>query len=134
MSLVVACDIGLKRIGLAQYAAGIIVPLDPILRNNRNQAAKDLSALLLQKNAEVVVFGIPLGGSSSQEMARRIKHFAGLIEFEGERVFVDESFSSFEAKELLKGIVKDKKDGKSDSLSACIILERYLAQRASKQS
>ena len=57
-------------------------------------------------------------------MERRIKHFVSLLDFGGEIVFVDESFSSFEANELKVANTR-KKDGKLDSLSAMIILQRF---------
>lgn len=59
-------------------------------------------------------------------MQKRIKHFISLIKFQGEIKWQNEDFSSFEAKELAKGIFKQKKDGRIDSLSAYIILDRFL--------
>ena len=32
----IAVDFGLKKIGIAQYINGIILPLAPIIRKNRN--------------------------------------------------------------------------------------------------
>ncbi|CAE10894.1 Holliday junction resolvase RuvX [Wolinella succinogenes] len=124
--MIIAVDIGLKRLGVAQYAAGVALPLDPILRKNRHQAARDLDLLLKEKGAQKLVAGIPKEGSSSEEMERRIRHFIGLLEFRGEVCFVDESYSSKEAFELLRGRSRDRRDGKLDSLSALVILERYL--------
>ena len=40
--------------------------------------------------------------------------------------------SSIESKELIKGTIKHKKDGRIDSISAKIILERYLRQKKEK--
>ena len=59
-------------------------------------------------------------------MQKRIKHFISLIKFQGEIKWQNEDFSSFEAKELSKGIFRHKKDGRIDSLSAYIILDRFL--------
>ena len=80
---------------------------------------------LKTQNAKTLVVGIPKGGSSEEEMSRRIRHFVSLLEFDGEIKFVDESFSSLEADEL-REFSSRKKDGKLDSLSAMIILQRYL--------
>lgn len=126
--MIIAVDVGLKRLGIAQATLGVVLPLEPILRRNRHQAARDLDELLRQKGAKKLIVGIPLEGGSSEEMSRRIHHFIGLLEFEGEVCFMDESFSSKEAMERLKGHAKDRRDGRLDSLSACVILERYLAQ------
>ena len=124
----VACiDIGLKRIGLAFcLASNIVIPQNAIIRKNRNQASRDVSNFLSEWKIEKLIVGIPLGGNSEDEMKKRIEHFVKLLEFDGKIEFYDESFSSKEASELMKGNIKIKKDGKIDSISAKIILERYL--------
>ncbi len=121
-------DIGLKRIGVAFcFDNSTVLPQNAILRKNRNQAARDVSNLLKDWQIEQIIVGLPKGGSSEEEMERRIKHFISLLELGDIKVnYIDESFSSFEAKEQMKGIVKQKRDGKVDSISAKIILERYL--------
>ena len=75
MQNIIALDIGLKRIGIAQFLQNIPIPLPPILRKNRNQAARDVSNLIQMKNPQILVIGIPQDGDSSLEMERRIKHF-----------------------------------------------------------
>lgn len=122
----IACiDVGLKRIGIALgYKNGVIVPINAVLRKNRNQAAKDVKHILDEWSIKKLVVGIPLGGNSEDEMRRRISHFVNLLDFNGEIVFFDESFSSVEAGEF--GVANHKKkDGKLDSLSAMVILQRY---------
>ena len=121
-------DIGLKRIGVAFcFDNNIVLPQNAILRKNRNQAARDTSNLLKEWQIEQIVVGLPKGGSSEEEMERRIKHFISLLDLGNIKVnYIDESYSSFEAKEQMKGIVKQKRDGRVDSISAKIILERYL--------
>lgn len=124
--MIVALDIGLKRIGIAvSPSAKIALPSEPVLRKNRNQAANEISKILKEKSADILVVGLPKGGSSEEEMTRRIKHFVSLIEFSGEIKFIDESFSSFEANDLREFSSKNK-DGRFDSLSAMVILQRYL--------
>ena len=123
--MLVAIDVGLKRIGVAfGYENGVIIPQNAILRRNRNQAAHQIAQILEQNRAQKLIVGVPLGGSSEDEMRRRIAHFVGLIGFDGEIIYIDESFSSFEATSL--GVVDlKKKDGKLDSLAAMKILERF---------
>lgn len=72
------------------------------------------------------MIGIPLGGSSEDEMRRRITHFMHLVDFEGELIYQDEAGSSLEAENMMKGEIKYIRDGRIDSISAMIILERYL--------
>lgn len=124
--IIVAIDVGLKRIGVAiSPDSKIALPSTPVLRKNRNQAANEISQILKIQNAKTLVVGIPKGGSSEEEMSRRIRHFVSLLEFDGEIKFIDESFSSVQADEM-REFSSRKKDGKLDSLSAMIILERYL--------
>lgn len=132
--MIIAVDVGLKRIGIAQYTAGIALPLEPILRKNRHQAAQELDLLLEQKNARMLIVGIPKEGGSSEEMERRIRHFVGLLRFCKEICFIDESYSSKEASERMRGVFKDRRDGRLDSLSALIILERFLSKKGDKEA
>jgi len=120
-------DVGLKRIGMAICLDGnIVLPQNAILRKNRNQAARDINAFLTEWEIEKLIVGLPKGGSSEEEMERRIKHFVSLLDLKIPVSYQDEQGSSFEARELTKGDFKHKKDGRLDSVAAKIILERYL--------
>ncbi|GAA8328319.1 Holliday junction resolvase RuvX [Helicobacter pylori] len=126
-----ACDVGLKRIGIAALLNGVILPLEAILRRNRNQASRDLSDLLREKNIQVLVVGKP--NESYADTNARIEHFIKLVDFKGEIVFINEDNSSIEAYENLEYLGRKNKrlaikDGRLDSLSACRILERYYQQ------
>jgi putative Holliday junction resolvase len=123
----IAIDLGLKRIGLAYSAhKDIVTPLPAIIRKNRNQASSDVKKVLNEWEVDAVVIGIPLGGSSEDEMRRRIAHFMNLVDFHGELIYQDEAGSSVEAENMMKGEIKYIRDGRIDSLSAMIILQRYL--------
>ncbi|MCH4602180.1 Holliday junction resolvase RuvX [Helicobacter pylori] len=129
--MILACDVGLKRIGIAVLLNGVILPLEAILRRNRNQASRDLSDLLREKNIQVLVVGKP--NESYADTNARIEHFIKLVDFKGEIVFINEDRSSIEACENLEHLGKKNKrlaikDGRLDSLSACGILERYYQQ------
>ncbi|MDX1295556.1 MAG: Holliday junction resolvase RuvX [Sulfurimonadaceae bacterium] len=129
---VIAIDLGLKRIGLAYSADGnIVTPLNAVERKNRNQASAAVKAVIEEWGAEAVVIGIPMGGSSEDEMRRRVAHFMNLVGFDGPLYYQDESDSSLEAEEMMKGQIRHKKDGRIDSLAAKIILERWLASNKS---
>ncbi|WP_236586801.1 Holliday junction resolvase RuvX [Nitratiruptor sp. YY09-18] len=126
---VAAIDVGLKRIGTAICLDGkIVLPQNPILRKNRNQAARDVSEFLKEWQIDTLVVGIP-DGSSKEEMQKRIEHFVNLLDFNGNVEYIDEGFTSYEAKEATKGVIKHKKDGKIDSIAAQKILERWLLGR-----
>lgn len=124
----IAIDLGLKRIGLAYSAhKDIVTPLPAVQRKNRDQAAAEVKKVLLEWEADAVVVGIPLGGSSEDEMRRRIAHFMNLVGFEGEIFYQDEAGSSLEAENMMKGNIKYIRDGRVDSISAMIILQRFLS-------
>ncbi len=123
----IAIDLGLKRIGLAYSAhKDIVTPLPAVQRKNRNQASAEVKKVLEDWEVDSVVIGIPLGGSSEDEMRRRIEHFMNLIDFKGEVSYQDEAGSSKEAESMMKGDIKQIRDGRIDSISAMIILQRYL--------
>ncbi|PIE72254.1 MAG: Holliday junction resolvase RuvX [Deltaproteobacteria bacterium] len=109
--------------GLAQcLQADLVLPLAPIMRKNRNQAAAEIDALLGEKACEILVVGLP----QNEENIRRIKHFIGLLTHPCEVHFVSEELSSKEAKE--QG-AKEDKSGRIDSASAAIILKRFLRKK-----
>ncbi len=123
----IAIDLGLKRIGLAYSAhKDIVTPLQAVIRKNRNQASSEVKKMIEEWEVDAVVVGIPLGGSSEEEMKRRIAHFMNLVDFNGEVFYQDEAGSSKEAEALIKGEIKQVRDGRVDSISAMIILQRYL--------
>ncbi|CAI6149416.1 MAG: Putative pre-16S rRNA nuclease [uncultured Sulfurimonas sp.] len=130
----IAIDLGLKRIGLAYSAhKDLVTPLPAIIRKNRNQASAEVKKAIVEWEIETVVIGIPLGGSSEDEMRRRIEHFMNLVDFKGEVIFQDEAGSSLEAENLMKGEIKYIRDGRIDSISAMIILQRYLYKLKQKK-
>ena len=122
-----AIDLGLKRIGLAYSAhKDLVTPLPAIIRKNRNQASDEVKKAIKEWEINAVVIGIPLGGSSEDEMRRRIAHFMNLVDFDGEIFYQDEAGTSLEAENMMKGEIKYIRDGRVDSISAMIILQRYL--------
>ena len=123
----IAIDLGLKRIGLAYSAhKDIATPLPAVQRKNRDQASREVKKVIDEWEVDAVVIGIPLGGSSEDEMRRRIAHFMNLVDFKGEIFYQDEAGSSKEAESMMKGEIKYIRDGRVDSISAMIILQRYL--------
>ena len=127
MAKYIAIDLGLKRIGLAYSAhQDIVTPLPAVIRKNRNQASLEVKKVLDEWEVDTVVIGVPLGGSSEDEMKRRIAHFMNLVDFQGKIFYQDEAGSSLEAENMMKGEIKYIRDGRIDSISAMVILQRYL--------
>ena len=131
--MIAALDVGLKRIGVAVSPDGrVAIPQEAILRRGRKQAAQEVLDFLKEWEVDTLVVGLPRGGSSEEEMERRIRHFVGLLELpESVEVhYQDEAGSSEEAKERMVGVTRQRRDGRLDSLAAQIILERWLEGKA----
>ncbi len=127
---IASIDVGLKRIGVAICLdSSIVLPQEAILRKNRNQAAREVQNVLETWEIDTLIVGLPKGGSSEEEMERRITHFVSLLALPESIVvhYQDEQGSSSEAKEQMVGVVKQKRDGRIDSIAAKIILERWLS-------
>ena len=133
MEKILAVDVGLKRIGLALcMLKPIVTPLEGIIRTNATQAAQAVDKVALEYGCNVIVLGMP---DEQNSMAKSVEHFKTLLKFDGKIVFEDEDNSSTEAWEILKeqratrGSKKlNNKDTKLDSMSACIILKRYIGE------
>ncbi len=125
---IASLDIGLKRIGIAiSLDSKIVTPLPAVIRKSRKQASREVSNILQEWQIEKLIIGIPTG-KSYYEMKRRFTHFVSLLDFKGEIYFQDEDLSTQEALELMEGEMKFKKDGRIDSISAKIILDRFLSK------
>jgi len=125
MEKIIGIDVGLKRIGIAFSNGSVVVPLPAVIRKNRNQAADEVMNIINEYKADTLVIGLPM---TNEEMQRRIRHFTNLLPFEGKKVFVDESYTSAEVEEEIKGVIKHKKDGRIDSLVAKKLIENYLSK------
>lgn len=120
----IAIDFGLKRVGVAWHFGGITLPLPAINFNSISQVASEINAILAQKSPKILVFGIV-----RKELQSTLEAVIEKLNFSGEIKFVDENLSSAEAEKFISGRKKSKKlrkDGTLDSLSAMIILERYI--------
>lgn len=119
-----AIDFGLKRVGVAWHCAGITLPLPAIRFCDALQVARDINVILAQKSPKILLFGIV-----REELQSALQAVIGELKFSGEIKFIDENLSSTEAEALIRGrknAKKLRKDGTLDSLSATIILERYI--------
>lgn len=105
-----------------------MIPQEPVFRKNREQAARDVSRILTEYSVSTLIVGLPRGGESEVEMERRIRHFVSLLEIDATIFYQDEYGSSHEAGEMMKGVVRQRRDGREDSFAAKIILERWLRE------
>ncbi len=129
---IASLDVGLKRIGIALSPDGsVVLPQPAILRTNREQAARQVREFVEAWEIDTLIVGLPRGGSSEAEMERRIRHFVGLLNLTDtvKIGYQDEAGSSQEAREEMAGSMRQKRDGRIDSIAAKIILERWLASQ-----
>lgn len=121
----IAIDFGLKRIGVAwRCGTSLILPLPAIKFASVMQVASELQSIISAKKARILVVG-----QVRKELQGALDEILDALNFSGEIAFVDENLSSIEAQSHINGRKKSKKlrkDGTLDSLSAMIILERYL--------
>ncbi|RDU64640.1 Holliday junction resolvase RuvX [Helicobacter sp. MIT 14-3879] len=117
-----AIDFGLKRIGIAWNCHKIILPLPAII--NDSNASNKLKIIIEQKNIKTLLIGLV-----KDEIMANLNDFIAQAKFSGEIIFIDETLSTKEAENHIQGRSNSKKlrkNGTLDSLSAMIILERYL--------
>lgn len=135
MSIILGLDIGDARTGVAiSDELGIAAhPLCTIQRRSRKAVLAELQALVTAHKVERIVVGLPLqldGETGTQ--ARKVKQFAEKLEQQVNLpiVFWDESFTTFEAAQILRGTKKRGKKRKQviDQVAAVLILEGYLEE------
>lgn len=133
MSIILGLDIGDARTGVAiSDELGIAAhPLCTIQRRSRKAVLTEVQALVTAHKVERIVVGLPLqldGETGTQ--ARKIKQFADKLEQQVNLpiIFWDESFTTFEAAQILRGTKKRRKKRKQviDQVAAVLILEGYL--------
>ena len=135
MSIILGLDIGDARTGVAiSDELGIAAhPLCTIQRKSRKAVIAELRELVTVHNVERIVVGLPLqldGETGTQ--AKKVKRFAERLaqQINLPIVFWDESFTTFEAAEILRGTKKRRKKRKQviDQVAAVLILEGYLEE------
>ena len=135
MSIILGLDIGDARTGVAiSDELGIAAhPLCTIQRKSRKALIAELRELVTAHKVERIVVGLPLqldGETGIQ--AKKVKQFAERLAQQVNLpiVFWDESFTTFEAAQILRGTKKRRKKRKQviDQVAAVLILEGYLEE------
>ena len=135
MPIILGLDIGDARTGVAiSDELGIAAhPLCTIRRKSRKALLAELQELVTTHKVERIVVGLPLqldGETGTQ--AQRIKKFAEKLGQQANLpiVFWDESFTTVEATQILRGTKKRRKKRKQviDQVAAVLILEGYLEE------
>lgn len=129
-----AFDFGTQRIGVAvgQSVTGTASPLPALSARDGTPNWDHIAALIAEWQPRQLLVGLPLNMDGSEsDMSTRAKKFANRLHgrFGLPVELWDERLSSFEARgEMLAHGMTNFKDGKVDSLSACLILEGWFAR------
>ena len=135
MSIILGLDIGDARTGVAiSDELGIAAhPLCTIQRKSRKALLAELQELVTAHKVERIVVGLPLHLNDTEgKQAQKVRKFAEKLEQQINLpiIFWDESFTTFEAAQILRGTKKRRKKRKQviDQVAAVLILEGYLEE------
>jgi len=128
-------DYGRRRIGFAatDETGTIVRGLDTIDRKLSKDIIGDIAALISSEKPSKIIVGLPLDHDNNETaMTKEIRAFVDNLT---ERIplpfsFVDESYSSIQAAELMRTRKKKQRREKTaiDRVAACLILERYIEE------
>lgn len=124
--MTLALDYGRARTGIAILEGGIPLPAEPVL-GDRRAVLERVRSMLAGDGTDVVVLGLPLAsGQRPTEMSMEVEALAEAIRGLGAVVaLVEERGSSAEARSM--PVKHRRRTGRTDSLAALVILERYMA-------
>ena len=132
---ILAIDFGDRRTGLAatDWTGTIVVPLAPIVADDDATVARQIAALVRERDTELVVVGLPLSRDGTEgPRAQRTQSFVAVLSKQiGIPIeTIDESLSTDEAHQRLKalGLKAAQRKKLADSVAALVILERYRAR------
>ena len=133
MGRLLGLDYGRKRVGVALSDSLKMTaqPFETWPGKTWEGISKRLSACVMEYEVEAVIIGLPLlltGESGS--MAKEVHRFCRYIEkhISVPVHFVDERLTSVQSRRVMRemGTKKNDKEGKTDQISAQIILQLYL--------
>ncbi|MDH3673877.1 MAG: Holliday junction resolvase RuvX [Anaerolineae bacterium] len=128
--VIMALDVGERRIGIAISASGILAsPHSVLQRKSKRDDFTRLSQLMAELEVERLVVGLPYSLSGHETVgpqARRIMRYAeALAKAVSIPVeYFDESYSTVDAEDILR--LLDQKRVPLDAAAAAVILQNYL--------
>ena len=120
--MIIAIDLGSKRIGIATSDSGEIATPHSVVRNEGDVIAK-IAALGEQLGADLYVVGIARDGQRFKDFAERLRQRTCK-----EVVLWDEALTTVEAAEHLRAAGRKRRDAEReiDMHAATVILQSYL--------
>jgi len=128
--MLMALDVGERRIGIATSASGILAtPHSVLRRTSKKEDFARLGQLITELRVERLVVGLPYSLSGHETMgpqARRIKRYAQALAqtIDIPLDYFDESYSTVEAEAFLEA--SGQKNVPLDAAAAAVILQNYL--------
>lgn len=127
-------DLGTTTLGVAisDKTNTLVSPLTLIKfeKENYEEALESLLKIMSEKSIKAVVLGLPKNMDNSLGFAaERSLNFKEMLESKGIKVYLeDERLTTVEALNIMKnnGVKRINKQGKTDMLSAVLILESFL--------
>jgi putative Holliday junction resolvase len=136
---IMALDVGDRRIGVATSdpSETLASPLTTIARRGETKDVEEVLRLAAQHEVGEIIVGLPISLSGHiGPQAQQSTRFAKTL---GERASVpvktvDERFSTFEAKRLLResGVEPSRNKARVDAVAAAVILQSYLDSRRAR--
>ncbi len=122
----IAIDYGRSRTGFAICLAGIVLPLDPLLKTTWKGILNRLKDIRDENGTGRIILGLPITAAGKPtELSIEVEKLAAYLEEDGFIVeLVRETGSTAEAEGETS--MNRKPNGRMDSLAAMVILKRYL--------
>ncbi|RUM44433.1 MAG: Holliday junction resolvase RuvX [Desulfurobacterium sp.] len=132
-----ALDVGFKRIGVALSDPLRLTayPYRVIYRKSNRETFEELLKVVKEKNVGTVLIGVPINlegketkiGEKIRKFSSKFRSFLKERGIELEFIFVDESYSTLEAKNLCRELGKKREE--LDDIAAALFLRDWLASR-----
>ncbi len=118
-------DFGLRKIGLALSEGELSSPLTVLHIKNLNEGIKKIEEVIINKEIDKVVIGIPESG-----VRMSILKVVNKLRKKFDVAIVEETLSSKDAQSTMKSLgLGKKKRQEEDAYSAAIILQDYLDEK-----
>lgn len=123
------CDVGIdygeRRVGLAICISGVVVPQQPLIDTDWEGIARRLSEIEEGYGSGRVVIGMPLAASGNRiPLCEEVERLAAFLRDRGFEVRLQRETGTTKEARLFRD--SSRRDGKTDSLAAAIVLKRYL--------
>lgn len=133
MARTLALDVGNRRIGVAvsDVLKLIARPVCVIDRKHEDALAR-IAALAAEHQADELAIGLPVHADGTLgSQAEQVQRFAEAVRARVAlpMAFVDERYTTQDAKQIIAGAKRRKQPAHDDAIAAAVILQRHLDER-----